>query len=650
MVLALASSTKGARGSSNAPAWMHNLTNVTLPSHDEKTEAILLYSEENVSVQANGKIRRVTRTAYKILRPGGREHGTVVAISNGETKILSMRGWCIPASGRDYEVKDKDATESSAPVANGELVTDLRAKILSIPDPEPGNIVGSEVEREESLYVLQDAWHFQQEVPVREARYTLSLPAGWEFKSAWVNTPEVRPTSTGNNQWQWVVTDVRGIRYEEEMPPWRGVAGHMIVSLIPPNGTKKGFATWADVGRWTGDLAEGRREASPEIKAKVAELTEGKKDQLGKMRAIADYMQRDIRYVGIEMGIGGWQPHPASYVYSHRFGDCKDKVTLMSTMLKEIGVESYYIDVNVTRGGVSADTPPQRWFNHSILGIRLSTELKDGSLQAIYADPTLGRILIFDPTDEMTPFGSLRGPLQGNYALLVTPDGGELVELPVLPPQSSGVRRGGHFTLSVTGTLAGDVTDIRYGDFARFQRNAHRNMTKKEDQIKPIETLLTNSVGTYQITKASIGNLDVRDQPFQYTYTFVVPSYAKAAGELLLVRPRVLGEKSSDMLEKKEPRKYPVEFEGPRKDTDRIEIALPEGYQVDELPLPVDAEYSFGGYHSKTEVQGKAIVYTRTFEIKEVSVPLSKTEDLKKFYRTIASDERSTVVLKPAGE
>ena len=91
-----------------------------------------------------------------------------------------------------------------------------------------------------------------------------------------------------------------------------------------------------------------------------------------------------------------------------------------------------------------------------------------------------------------------------------------------------------------------------------------------------------------------------------------------------------------------------MEFEGPRKDTDRIEIALPEGYQVDELPLPVDAEYSFGGYHSKTVVQGKAIVYARTFEIKEVSVPLSKTEDLKKFYRIIANDERSTAVLKPS--
>jgi hypothetical protein len=236
--------------------------------------------------------------------------------------------------------------------------------------------------------------------------------------------------------------------------------------------------------------------------------------------------------------------------------------------------------------------------------------------------------------------------LQGSYALLVTPDGGELVELPKLPAASNGVHRSAKLTLSPAGTLSGEVVDLRYGDYASFQRSAQRGMTKKEDQIKPIETMLSSSVGTYQITKASIGNLDLRDRPFQYTYSFVVPGYAKPAGDLLLVRPRVLGEKSSDILEKKEPREYPVEFEGPRRDTDEIEITVPEGYQLDELPPPADAEFSFGSYHSKTVADGNVIRYTRTLELKELSVPVSHVEDLKKFYRVIASDERNTAVLK----
>lgn len=641
------------RANADAPAWLHALANAPLPEHDEKTDAVLLLSEDVLTVQPNGKIKRLTRRAYKILRAKGKEYGVAQADFDAETKILNMKGWCLPAQGKNYEVKEKDAIETSLPgVANGELVSDVRAKLLVVPASEPGNLVGYEVEQEERPFVFQEVWMFQHQVPVKEARFTLQLPTGWEYKATWLNFSEVKPSSTAANQWQWVVNDQKAIRSEEDMPPWRGMAAQLLISIFPPGGSdKKGFESWAEMGKWEANLTQGRREASPELKQKVAELTAGKATTYAKMTALADYVQRDIRYVAIELGIGGWQPHPAVDIYRNHYGDCKDKATLMSTMLKEIGVESYYVSINATRGAVTAQTPPQMYlFNHEILAIRLPEDVKDPSLTAIYQDAKLGRILFFDPTDELTPLGQLRGELQANYGLLVTSDGGELVELPLLEPSSSGIRREAKLALSATGTLSGEVVDVRVGDYATTQRYAHQVITKKEDQIKPIETLLAHSVGTYQITKASIGDLDVRNKPFQYNYTFVVPSYAKAAGELLLVRPRVLGEKSSDLLEKKEPRKYPVEFEGPRKDTDRIEIALPEGYQVDELPLPVDAEYSFGGYHSKTEVQGKAIVYTRTFVIKEVSVPLSKTEDLKKFYRIIASDERSTVVLKPAGK
>src|SRR4029077_18509155 len=180
------------------------------------------------------------------------------------------------------------------------------------------------------------------------------------------------------------------------------------------------------------------------------------------------------------------------------------------------------------------------------------------------------------------------------------------------------------------------------------QRWALRTVTKDSDKIKPIESLLSNSLATFQITKASVVNLHAMDLPFVYNYSVVAPNYAKTAGDLLLVRPRIVGNKSSDVLETTEPRKYPVEFGGSSRDTDTFEITLPAGYEVDALPPPVNADYSFASYHSKTEVNGNTLKYTRTFEVKELSVPLNKVEDLKKLYRIIAGDERNTAVLKPA--
>ncbi len=633
---------------SDAPGWMHGLVNVPLPEHDDKTDAVLLYSEYVLSIQANGKMKSLQRVAYKILRVGGKRYGLVVVNFDAETKISALHGWCIPAQGKDYEVKDKDAIEASLGVANGELITDVRSKLLQIPAADPGNIVGYEVEQELRPYVLQDDWLFQRPIPTGEARYTLQLPPGWEYKAAWFNHAEIAPSSVGNNQWQWVVKNVPAVKGEKEMPPWRGVAEQMVLSVIPSGGSQnRGFQSWDDMGNWQAGLTRGRRDSSPEIKQKVAELTASAKTPVEKMKAIAAFAQREIRYVGIELGIGGYQPHAAKDVFAHRYGDCKDKATLVSTMLSEMGVESYYIVINAERDAVTPGMPPQIGiFNHLILAIKLPEGVSDPSLVAFMDDAKLGKLLIFDPTDEMTPFGQLRGALQANYGLLVTPSGGELVELPRLPSSLNTTERFAKLQLDAKGTLSGDVREVRRGDPAVYQRYVLQAAAQQSDKIKPIETLLSHSLGTFQITKATVGNLAQTNLPFVYDYSLVAENYAKPAGDLLLVRPRVMGYESRDLLETKEARKYAVEFAGPWKDSDTFEIALPAGYEVDDLPPPVNADYSFASYHSKAEVNGKTLKYTRTFEIKELSVPVSKVDELKKFYREIGNDERNTAVLK----
>jgi hypothetical protein len=263
--------------------------------------------------------------------------------------------------------------------------------------------------------------------------------------------------------------------------------------------------------------------------------------------------------------------------------------------------------------------------------------------------PKLGRLLFFDPTSELTPFGRLYGSLQANYGLLVMPEGGELVELPQLAPATNGIVRTAKLTLGATGTLSGEVKEVRFGDRASAQRYALKSVTKETDRIKPIETLLARSLSSYHVTKASITNLDQTELPFEFDYSLIADNYAKAAGNLLLVRPRVVGVKSSDLLETKEPRQYPVVFEGPSRDMDVFEITLPVGYEIDDLPPPVSADFGFASYHSKADVSGNVLRYSRTFEVKEPSVPMAKMEDLKKLYRIIANDERNTAVLKPSG-
>lgn len=174
-------------------------------------------------------------------------------------------------------------------------------------------------------------------------------------------------------------------------------------------------------------------------------------------------------------------------------------------------------------------------------------------------------------------------------------------------------------------------------------------MTKDSDRIKPVETLLSASLTNFAIVRTSITNLQQLDQPLILNYAFRSSGYGKKTGDLLLVRPRILGQKSTDVLETEDPRQFPLEFEGPLLDRDTFEITLPPGLEVGELPLPTDIDLSFASYHSKTESVGNTLRYTRSFEIKELSVPLNKMADLKHFYQLVAADERNTAVLKLSG-
>jgi hypothetical protein len=633
-----------------APEWMHALVSAPLPAHDEKDNAVLLYYEKNLTVISADKFRTTIRKAYKILRPEGREYGLVsIPFDSFTKKISNMHGWCIPAEGKDYEVNDKDAAEvSPLKEDDGSLITDERIKVFQIPAPDPGNIIGYEYDMDWHPLVLQDSWDFQRPIPVRESHYSLALPPGWEFKDAWVNYPQVKPHDAGSGAWQWSVGDVKEIRTEAEMPPWSGVAGQMVITLFPPGGAAaNSLPTWHDVGEWYIGLTRGRLDASPEIKQEVSGLTTAATTPLAKMRALAEFMQRDFRYVAIALGIGGIQPHPAAQVFAHRYGDCKDKATLMQSMLREIGVDSFYVVINHERGAVTPATPASvDAFDHVVVAIKLPDGLTDPSLIATMKHPGLGTLLFFDPTNERTPFGQIGGYLQANFGMLVTPSGGELVELPQQPATMNGIQRTGKLALSMSGDLQGDVEEVRLGDRAAGQREAFISAQKEADRIKPVESLLADSLAVFRLTNATVSNLKETDRPFIWHYSIQAENYAEPAGNLLLLRPRVLGSKSSGLLETTEPRRYPIEFEGPAQDTDTFEIALPPGYVVDDLPPAVDADYPFASYHAKTEVVGKVLRYHRTFEVKELSVPVSEAAQLKKFYRIIASDERNNAVLR----
>ena len=630
----------------NTPDWLRTAAQEKLPDYPKDAVAVVLLDDQITTVKDNGVIETRHRYACKLLRPEAiRTYGYATVEFDGETKVSFFRAWTITAEGAQLEVKDKDAVEQG--LTSFEVFSDVRRKYLKFLEARPGSVVGYEVVQNQRPQVFDDVWGFQDTIPVHRSRYTLQLPLGWEFSTLWSNHPDQAPQSAGANQYVWEVVDVPAIEIEPEMPAWTTVAGHMILKFFPrdPAMRAKTTGSWNDIGLWYYGLIAPRRQLTPEIQRKVVELTAGISDPLEKIRALTTFTQRQIRYAAIEIGIGGHQPHAAADILAHRYGDCKDKATLLNTMLQQIGVESYNVMISPRRGLVRPGFP-MLLFGHSIVAIRLPDTIKAQSLYAVVNDPKLGRLLFFDPTSEYTPLGYLPPSEQANLALVVTPQGGELIEVPLLAAATNRLFRTGTLSLSSGGDLVGEVNEVRWGGPAVTSREQYLTASPADRQ-KVLEGFLGTSLTNFSLTSASLGNLEKYDENLMVHYKFAVDAYAKTAGNLLIIRPRVIGEKGSSILSGK-PRKYPIEFSEATLQSDMFDITLPAGYVVDELPEPVDASCDYATYKSNVEVKDNVLHYKRVYEVKGVVVPTEKLPEVRDFFHQVAAAEKSSAVLRRA--
>jgi transglutaminase-like putative cysteine protease len=628
----------------NVPDWLERAVRETVPPQEKDTVAVVLYTEQQTIVRDNGAIETRYREAIKILRREGKDYGTVVVEFTKDTPLTYFKAWSVPAEGKPYEVKDKDSVEVG--VEGGDLYDDVRKKVLEIPAADPGNVVGYEYVQKGRPNVFQDGWWFQELIPVLRGQYTLRIPTGWKFDYHWANYKELPPQSTEANQYIWQLSDVPAVTLEDEMPPWRAVAGRLDVKYYSPQNTSQAeqSGSWRDLGVWYSRLTASSRQVTPEIQQEVLNLTTHATTPLDKIEALTSYLQRQVRYVAIEIGIGGYQPHPASEVFKNQFGDCKDKVTLLSTMLQAIGIESFYALAQIDRGIVQPDFPSVISFNHMILAIRLPEGVPDTKLYAIVNDPKYGKLLFFDPTDPYTPLGYLPDSEQDNYVLLFNPDGGELVHLPLLPASTNRLLRTAQFKLDSLGNISGQVKEIRWGSLAMYSRAQYLIVAPK-DRSKIVDQFLGTFLDNFQLQSATVGNLTEYDQNLTLDYSFVAPNYAKMAGDMIILRPRVLGEKGRAILAGKE-RKYPVQYPDATMQTDEFDFTLPAGYAVEDLPAPVKVDSEFVGYQSEVKVDGGVLRYKRSYQIKNVIVPTLKLPELKTALGEIASDERSSIILK----
>jgi hypothetical protein len=554
-----------------------------------------------------------------------------------------MRAWLIRPSGEVRAYGKKEIIDAA--MVNNDVYNEVRVKIISAEeDADAGCVFGYEVVTEEREVFSQFLWSFQSLNPSLMSRIMVALPQGWRAEGIPFNQDKIEPVVSGSS-YTWEMRNLPPVEHEPARPGLSKLVASVAVNIHPPAGKStmlKPFASWKDVSRYASELNDPQAAHNEAIAAKARELTANARTEFERIQAIGRYAQ-NVNYISIQMSIGrggGYRPHAAADVFNKNYGDCKDKANLMRAMLKSVGIESYPVviysgDPNYVR----PEWPSPQQFNHAIIAVKASDETQSPT---IVKHPTLGRLLIFDPTDDDTPVGDLPDHEQGSYALIVAGDSGELMKMPVTPPEANRLERTVEAELGADGALTAKVSERSFGQAAVEERRLFKRVASPQ-YVKHIERWVTQTAPSANVLKSEPKD-DAREGKFALDVEFKSPNYAQLMrGRLMVFKPAIVSRRSSVFLTEAK-RKHPVVL-GSEAYDETVRIKLPEGFDVDEMPDALEVNQPFGNYAAKCEVKDGHLIFRRSLALKAGMIPVDQYTSVRSFFERIRAVEQTPVVL-----
>ncbi len=628
----------------DAPAWLKQAAQIRASQYDKDVEAVVLHHEQNVTLGSNGKLTTVDRYAVRILtREGKREAAAAAFYLSKFSQVRDMQAWLIAPGGNTLSYGKKETIDRISDP--DDIYDEGRIKIIDASDDaDVGYVFGYTATTEDSPLFYQDKWVFQDNLPTLLSRYTLNLPDGWKATSLTFNRPDVVPQVNGSS-YSWEVRDLPPIPFEPMSPSFANLAPRLAVSYSPSTGLQdvnRVFANWLDVSKWATGLYDPQVVIDDAVAIKTKELTANAKTELEIIQAIGSYIQ-NLQYISIDIGVGygnGMRPRASNLVLSRGYGDCKDKANLMRAMLKLMKIDAYPVviysgDPNYVRKEWAS--PGQ--FNHCIIAVRVSSATVGPT---VIQHAKLGRLLIFDATDQFTPVGDLPDYLQGSLALIIAGENGGLAEMPVTPPEFNAWNRETDVTLASDGSIKGTIRERASGQESRQARTMFRSLSNR-DFSQAIERWLTRGA-----TAAKLEKLTPKDKQaeaaFEMDVEFSAPAYAQMMQNRLLVfKPAIASRTDSVYLTAKE-RKHPVMLDS-NSFKEKATFTLPADFAVDEIPDPVNIETPFGKYSTSYQAKDGKLVFTRILTTKRSTVSVEQYKEVRDFFTNMLNAEQSPVVL-----
>ena len=378
------------------------------------------------------------------------------------------------------------------------------------------------------------------------------------------------------------------------------------------------FSSWEEMGRWYASLEKDRRQPSPEIRARAAELIKGKTTDLDKIAALYDYVGPNFRYISLSFGVGRFQPHAAADVLHNEYGDCKDKHTLLASLLEASGYHASSVLINSSRK-IDPDIPSPSQFDHVFTMVPLGKEKEE---------------IWMDSTTEVAPFRLLSSVLRKKQALIIPQDGvPHLEETPADPPMVNRQVSEMDGKVNEFGKLSAHVKYELRGDTELYMRMLFRHVPRNKwnEWVKQMNTF---SGLTGEVSELNVSDPAETHEAFKIDYKIEAANFldwSKKKSDFALPLSQI------NLAEADEDDTDPVKIGSPIEYVYRLRLEFPAKY-TERAPLPFSMKRDYAHYEATYKVEGNVFSAARTLVTSINELPSARSSDYLAFRHAVLTD------------
>jgi transglutaminase-like putative cysteine protease len=552
----------------------------------------------------------------------------------GHTKVTVNTMRVVRASGEVISDKPSISQASDVPASmSNPIYSDTKVLRYSLAGVAVGTLVDIDWTQETTQPFLAgdftSAWSTTMAYPAMRSRYVLDVPASVtpRLEERHVDVKRVEEQAGGRHYYVWAKQQVTPVKGEIFAPD--SVIPRMSIGVAAP-------IKWGDIGRWYGGLAADRYTLSPRTTAIVDSIARLQHSADDTLQALHTWIARDIRYVSVALGLGGYQPRFPDSTVASGFGDCKDKATLFIAAAKHVGLTAYPVLLN-SSGAADSTMPSVGEFDHAIAAL----PNKGGGYKYL------------DLTTNEYPAGTVPPSYQGGFGLVVFPDGkSEPITFPKDRPGETITRFEG--TVGADGSLSGRLELTFRGSAGSFLRAGLREAPDSGQRAQLSKLFGSFLPGSTVDTLILFDARDPRAEPkislnlhgadgFKNAGSLsvlTVPAafYAPAAGASGVLRA----------LADAGPRRYPIDAGSVFRATAVTELVLtlPEGWKV-ELPKGVAAKSEFGDFQSQYSQDSRVLRMQMRIVGAEGVFPKERLADLETWLKALTNGTVKSLVARP---